>query len=303
MAGAFLVEFLSDGRLGVLTGVTAEPRRRPLRGGAVADRYAPRQLRTPAPLVLVHGFTPAGKNDPRARQAARLLARAGFDVTVPSLPGLMRGRLRPDDAEPVVTTIATTGGSRAVSMIAVSVGAGPALLAAADPRVRHRVAMVVTLGAYASAHELLRFFLTGDYAWGELRGHVDHDPEIVRTFVAANADLVDEPTRAALEGRDPDRIAAFLAAPPAHLRRLLDLLSPERVAADVEARLLLIHGRGDRAVPYTESLRLAAARRGPTTVALVGALRHVESGDGAGWRGVADFAALWRALYALVSSA
>ena len=40
------------------------------------------------------------------REAAALLARAGFDVAVPTIPGLTRGRLRPDDVEPVVATLA-----------------------------------------------------------------------------------------------------------------------------------------------------------------------------------------------------
>lgn len=304
LAGAFLAEFISGGRIGLLTGLTDEPRRQPLRGAVLTDRYAARQqLRTPVPLVLVHGFASAGKDDPRAGHAARLLARAGFDVLVPSLPGLMQGRLRPSDAEPVITAIEAARDARPVSVLAVSIGAGPALLAAADPRVRHRVAMVVTVGGYASAHELLRFFLTGDFAWGDVRGHVDHDPEIVRMFVAANADLVDEPTRRAIEDGDRARIAAFLAAPPADLRRLLEALSPVHVAADVPARLLLIHGRGDRAVPYTESLRLAAARRGPTTVALLGTLGHVEGVDGGvRWWGVQDLLTLWLGLYALASA-
>ena len=71
------------------------------------------------------------------RQAAALLARAGFDVAVPTIPGLTRGRLRPDDVEPVVATLAARAAPTV--MISVSVGAGPALLAAAEPAVRERV--------------------------------------------------------------------------------------------------------------------------------------------------------------------
>ena len=55
-------------------------------------------------------------------------------------------------------------------MVAVSVGAGPALLAAADPRVRDRVRARAGLGGYASARELVRFYLTGDYGWDGARG-------------------------------------------------------------------------------------------------------------------------------------
>ena len=99
------------------------------------------------------------------RQAAALLARAGFDVAVPTIPGLTRGRLRPDDVEPVVATLAARAAPTVI--VSVSVGAGPALLAAAEPAVRERVRVVLSLGGYASATELLRFFLTGDFRWGD----------------------------------------------------------------------------------------------------------------------------------------
>jgi pimeloyl-ACP methyl ester carboxylesterase len=303
---AFLVEFLTEGRLPALSAVSAPSRRQPMRGaGPAVDRYRAPGLLSPVPTVLVHGFTPAGKNDRRAGQAARLLAQAGFDVAVPSLPGLMQGRLRAEDIRPVVDTAAALARDRgrSVALIGVSVGAGPALLAAAEPRLRDSVAMVVSLGGYASATELLRYFLTGHYQWGEAHGHVEHDPELVRHFVSANADLLEERTRIELLSRDRARVDSVLAAPPPKLREMLEALSPERVAADIAARLLLIHGRGDRAVPYTETLRLAAARPARTTVLLLGLFDHVE---GAGGRirfaDLADLLALWMHVYALQST-
>lgn len=307
LAGAaFLLEFVSEGRLAVLTAVSVRPRRAAMpEAGPAVDRYRAPGLRPAVPAVLVHGVAPQGKDDRRARQAAELLARAGFDVAVPSIPGLMRGRLRLDDVRPVVDTAAALARARRrpVTLIGVSVGAGPALLAAADPGLRASVAAVVSLGGYASAHELLRFFLTGDYAWGELRGHVEHDPEVVRHFVSANADLLDEGTRAAFLSLDRTRVAALLAAPPPALDRLLTALSPERVAADIPARLVLIHGRADRAVPYTETLRLAAARPTGTRVILVGLLDHVERPGGRlRLADVTDLLALWMAVYSLLGT-
>lgn len=183
----------------------------------------------------------------------------------------------------------------------MSVGAGPALLAAADPRVRDRVSDVVSLGGYASALEVLRFWLTGAYAFGEVRGRVVHEPELVRRFVRANADMLTPAARAELEAADPERSARFLATLSPELRRDLEAFSPVSVARDIRARLILVHGRTDRAVPYTESLRLAAARPERTTVALVGVMDHVEGGGAAGWQELRDFVALWRVMYALIS--
>src|SRR5207247_1898017 len=111
--------------------------------GASVGRYASAGYSGGAPLVLVHGFAPEGKDDPRVREAAALLARSGFDVAVPAIPGLTLGRLRSDDVAPVVATLAARPAPTVV--LGVSVGAGPALLAAADPRVRDRVRAVVSL--------------------------------------------------------------------------------------------------------------------------------------------------------------
>jgi pimeloyl-ACP methyl ester carboxylesterase len=298
-AGAFLVEFLSQGRLAPLSALTSAPTCTPLTvPGAILDRYVPAGHDAGTPLVLVHGLAPAGKDDPRVRRAAELLARAGFDASVPTIPGLTRGRLRSDDVAPVVAALATRAAPTVV--FGVSVGAGPALLAAADPRVRDRVRVVVSLGGYASAREVLRFWLTGAYEYGGVRGRVAHDPEVVRAFVDANADLLEPAARPELMAAEPERAARFLAALPPGLERYLDALSPLRVARDISAHLVLIHGRDDRAVPYTESLRLQAARPARTTVVLVGVVDHVEGGGAAGWRAPRDFVALWRVLYALI---
>jgi hypothetical protein len=223
LSAAFLVEFLSDGAWRPLSSLTGTPHREPMSvPGVAVDRWIGPAI-VHVPLVLVHGYSPEGKDDSRVRQAAALLARAGFDVAVPTIPGLTRGRLRPDDIAPVVATLAARAAPTV--MISVSVGAGPALLAAAQPEVRDRVRVVLSLGGYASAAELLRFFLTGDFRWGSIQGHVDHDPAIVRQFVEANADLLDAPAREILA--DPVRAVSVLDHPPARLASVLDQLSPE----------------------------------------------------------------------------
>src|SRR5256885_11570560 len=49
--------------------------------------------------------------------------------------------------------------------------------------------------------------LTGAYEYGGVRGRVVHDPELVRSFVAANADLLEPAARAELMAADADRAA------------------------------------------------------------------------------------------------
>jgi pimeloyl-ACP methyl ester carboxylesterase len=275
-------------------------------------------------------LAPEGKDDPRLSQAARLLARAGFRVAVPTIPGLTRLRLRPEDADAVVAAIqalASEDRSRTVSLLGVSVGAGPALLAAADPRVADRVGAVLSLGGYASTVELLRYFLTGAYAYGGISGSEAPRLEAARLFLRANLDLLKEaedrraldawlsepdPTPPVLsspegkavmrlvENRDPAQVDGLVQALPADLRQLLVRLSPEHVVAQIPARLLLVHGRRDPAVPFTESLRLADAARGKkgTRLVVVGVVAHVEPGEARPAWGV-TLRELWR-LWALM---
>jgi pimeloyl-ACP methyl ester carboxylesterase len=291
----FLIEFLADGTLPALTMLTPAPRAGAL--DAATDRLRP-GLTSGAPLVLVHGLTAAGKNDPRLRRAAELLARAGFDVAVPTIPGLTRGRLRPEDARPVLAALGARPGR--ARLVGVSVGAAPAFLAAAHPAARDRIALVLGLGAYASALELIRFHLTGEYAWEDARGRVPHDATRARVVLDVNAELADSVLRDALATGDPARVDAALDALPEATRELLDALSPARVVGQIRAPILLVHGRDDRAVPYTESLRLAAARPDDTRVVLVGAIGHVE-GAAAGLAGVRDALRLLGAVYAFVA--
>jgi hypothetical protein len=294
-AGAFLLEFLGGPPL--LSGVTLPPAREPLPvAGLDADLYRASPPGGGASLVLVHGVTPAGKDDPQVRAAAVLLGRLGFDVAVPTVTGLAQGRLRPDDVTPVVASIAAL--RPPVAMIGVSVGAGPALLAAADARVRDRVRIVLSLGGYASAPHLVRFYLTGAHAWGASRGRVRHDPALVRHFVAANADLLGLSAEVAA-ALAPGRLAALVDRPPPPLADLLTALSPAAVAPHIRARLVLVHGRDDPAVPYTESLRLAAARAHDTTLILVDSLHHVEPTTAPTLTTLHDFTRLWLALYTL----
>ncbi len=334
VAGAFLGEFLTDGRVPLLSTLSPTPRREGLAPGT--DVYRPLTLRSPPGLVLVHGLAPQGKDDPRLTQAARLLARAGFRVAVPTIAGLTRLRLRPEDAEPVVAAIqslADEDRSRTVSVLGVSVGAGPALLAAADPRVADRVGTVLGLGGYASTVELLRYFLTGAYGYGRASGRGSPQPEAARLFLRENLDLVEDaqdrrtlgawlsqpgqraPTALSTEGsavvrlvenRDPARVDALVRALPLGLQDLLARLSPEGVIPRISARLLLIHGRGDPAVPFTESLRLSDAARGKsgTRLVIVGVLAHVEAGEGKpGWgETLSEFGRLWALLLDFFSS-
>jgi pimeloyl-ACP methyl ester carboxylesterase len=327
----FLAEFLTEGRLAWLSADTRPPTRRTmaLTGDSAGDLW--RSTRTPPHpgVVLVHGLTPEGKDDPRLAAAAALLARGGLAVMVPDLPAMRSQRLRPTDADAVaaaVRALAATPGvpGLEISILAISVGTGPVFAALRDSEIQARVDRVVGLGGYAEARELVRYFTTGSYAFRGISGRVRFDPALAREFLALNLDLVRDPqeralVRGALAGRplppeaggearavlavlanqDPARVDALLEALPAETRALLDALSPARHAGRVRSRLVLVHGRDDPAIPYTESLRLAAAADpGRTRLVLVNLLAHVE-GRSPAWRQLGDALRLWGAAYEL----
>ncbi len=219
---AFLVEFLDQGRWRPLSGLTRAPVERPLAAATAAgpvavDLYVAPALRRPPGLVLVHGLSPAGKDDARLREAAVLLARAGWAVAVPTVDGLTVLRLRPDDAEAVSASVRAlrAAGYPRVAVLGVSLGAGPALLAAADPAVAASVSAVLALGGYARAVELLRYTLTGAYALGDLSGRAPVQEAAIAQFARANAELVDAAGARLVDNRDPAAFDALVDALPA----------------------------------------------------------------------------------------
>jgi fermentation-respiration switch protein FrsA (DUF1100 family) len=332
----FLVEFLTEGRRPWLSRATAPPTVEPLAGpgghdGAAPDLWRPGGRRHgPWPgLVLVHGLTPEGRRDTRLTWTADRLARAGFAVAVPELPGLRAQRLRPDDAAAVRDTLVRLAAHPAVrrepvTVIAVSVGLGPVALALGEPTLAEQVRVVLVLGGYADARELVRYFTTGAYAFGGSGGRASVDPALAWGFLAQNLDLVpDARDRSAvgaalhgrapppdtgpgaravlalLQNREPARVDLLLDALPAETRGLLDALSPARHLSRTRTRLLLVHGKDDPAIPFTESLRLAAAAPDRARLVLVELIGHVE-GQAPAWRRLADLLRLWSVCYELL---
>ena len=308
----FLVEFLGQGRWRPLSALTRAPVTRPLpappspAGPGAIDLYVRSSLRRAPGLVLVHGLSPEGKDDARLREAAGLLARAGWAVAVPTVRGLAVLRLRPEDAHAVTASVRAlrAAGYPRVAILGVSLGAGPALLAASQPGLAGDVSAVLALGGYASAVELLRYTLTGAYGFAERSGRAAVHETAIAQFARANTELVDGAGRRLVDNRDPVAFDRLVDALPRPTRELLDALSPGRVVGDLHAPLFLVHGRQDPAVPFTESLRLRAAALAagrPVHAAIVGAVGHVEAGSRAG--DLADLIRLWATFYAFQRTA
>ncbi|MGH7313199.1 MAG: alpha/beta hydrolase family protein, partial [Candidatus Rokuibacteriota bacterium] len=254
-----------------------------------ADLYRPAAPR--GVLVLIHGLSSSGRRQPDLARLARLIAERGQLVLVPHIEGLARFRLGGAEVEDI--RVAAGYARRrwdTVGLAGFSFGAGPVLLAAADiPDLR----VVASFGGYADLRHVVSFVTTGVHGWeGQrhverqepynrwkllslLAGFVGSEPDGVRLEEIAARRLADpaddtSPLEARLdtEGRAvlalvmnerEDAVEGLLAALPLHARQALERLSPLSAVGRIRAPLLIAHGARDPSIPYTESLRLAAA--------------------------------------------
>lgn len=208
--------------------------------------------------------------------------------------------------EPALARRATVG------VVAISYAAGPALIAAVKPRIRERVGFVLAVGGYHDIENMITFFTTGafrvDGAWRRLEPNaygkwvfvksnaqrLENTADRARLAAIAEAKLDDlgapiDDLAAALgpDGRavlalasntERSQVPALIAALPEAIRGDMAALDP--AAADLEAlaaRLILVHGRDDTIIPYSESVDLAR-RLGPrASLYLVDGLWHVDA--------------------------
>ena len=277
--------------------VTAEPRvEESVVGGARATVVRPGRGDGPWPaVVFVNGATRAGRHHPKVQRLARGLARAGFIVVVPDLPGLRLGEITP------ATTAATTQVARATSerkdvrgrkvgLYGVSVGASLALLAAESPELAGRVTVVGGEAPWVDMRRVIRLATTGLYDGARYETDPYASLAIARSLAAGlprgrgRAELLarleavddDDPRPLAslegvayrggvarlvdlLENHSPGRFARLYARLPAPLRGAIAALSPIRQADRLEAPVELASAPHDKYFPPAESRALARA--------------------------------------------
>jgi acetyl esterase/lipase len=183
-----------------------------------------------------------------------------------------------------------------IGVAGFSYGAGPVVLAALEPDVRNRVRFVLALGGYHDLCTIVGYFTTGYYrdplagAWR----YLEPNPYAAWVFALSNADLLERPadrrrlgehlralaeqdgavTPQPLEGlgpdaqalqdlllnQDPARVPALLARLSPRMQRELEGIDPaSHDLSRMRARVILVHGRSDNIIPYTESVALAEA--------------------------------------------
>ncbi len=226
-------------------------------------------------------------------------------------------------------------GDRA-GIVATSYAVGPAVLAALDPGIASRVRFVLGVGSYYNLEEVITFAITGDYRdrtqKTPLWHHMEQNKYSKWVFVLGNLDYINSsrdrkllreiadrhlqegavrPTNTLVaqlgrQGRefykllttpDPERIPELLARLPSAIQQKIAALDlARRDLSQLHARIILIHGRNDQVIPYTESKALAAAAPN-SRLFLVNNLAHVELEKG----GLSDVLRLIRAIDQLLA--
>lgn len=168
---------------------TSEPRIEDRRVAGVPTTVVQPPGEGPWPaLLFVNGSTPQGREEPVLQLLAEGLARAGYVVYVPDLPGLREGEISGETLDSTVeaaTEIASGPHAKdgRVGFVGVSVGGSLALLAASEPALERRATVVAALAPYAELREVMRIATTQTYRdGGELHRH--QTPDYLRLVAA-----------------------------------------------------------------------------------------------------------------------
>jgi len=246
-------------------------------------------------IVFVNGATREGRHHPQVQRLARGLARAGFLVVVPELPGLRLGEITPSTTAATVRIAEATadrpdarGGQ--VSLYGVSVGASLALLAAETESLASRITVVGGEAPWVDLKRIVRLATTGYY--GNKRYETDPYAllaigrslaaglpsgtgrlRLVRELEAVSDDAADpmaalsrtayaDGTRALVDlllNREPTRFEELYASLPSRVRAAVRSLSPLLHARRLAAPVELASSPHDSFFPPAESHALARA--------------------------------------------
>jgi pimeloyl-ACP methyl ester carboxylesterase len=265
-------------------------------------------------IFFVNGVVTEGRELREVQRLAEGLARAGYLVVVPDLPGLRRGEIRPQtvqEAVEVARAVAERPDARdgGISLFGVSTGATLALIAAGDEEVANRTSVVAGVAPFTDVRTVLSTATTGHYraASGEMVPYeadpflagaitqslvstlppgkdrdvlLDELEEVDRLRPEFLADLRGMGAEASgvadlLENTDPDRFDDLYMGLPDEVRAKMEQLSPLAGNRRLEVPVELISGPQDKYFPVSESR--AVVRIAPhARVTVSGALDHVE---------------------------
>jgi acetyl esterase/lipase len=224
---------------------------------------------------FVNGAHPERRQEPIVRRVTHGLARAGFVVALPDLPGLGEGELTPrtfDAARAVTQMLVERPEVRdgRVALAGASAGAGIALVTAGDPTLAERISVVAAVVPFADIERLACLSTTSHYERdGEVRRY--EVTALMRRVVARSL------VTALPEGDDRTALLDLLyAQDPDDLDAVRCLAEPGReLGPDARSVVsLLLNEEYDRfpelfrALPESITARLRALSPGAHTAAV-----------------------------------
>jgi pimeloyl-ACP methyl ester carboxylesterase len=275
-------------------------------------------------IVLVHGMHPLGMHEPRLVALARAFAHAGIAVLTPHIEGLAHFELSTESIGSIdraASRLASHLRVPDVGVFGISFSGALALIAASRVSSRTHIGFVVALGAH---HDLLRFaaFALGNpvtgpskeqcatrphpYAAAVIAFNVAEDlfspADLPRAKEALLALLQSDRARStrvaatlSQNGRamfaslqrhrsEPTRMKAVHEAVLRQAQRLREL-SPVGSLHKVSMPVVLMHGKDDPVVPWTETMWLAHELPGHHVASLIVTplIRHAELRESASW--------------------
>jgi hypothetical protein len=274
--------------------------RYPTRSGlAEGDLYRP-ATDGPHPGILVClGVVPFGADHPQVPVMGKALARAGFAALLYWSPEMRDFRLDPEDLENIPLAYnwlieqpfidpARSG------LLGTCVGGSFALMSAAHPLIRDRVAFLSAYAPYSSMWTFARDIASATTTCGDklelwqvdqlthkvfvhsVTAMLDPDEaELLRSaFINGSGHLADcdlsadgQAVYSLLTALDEDEADTALQRLPASMQARLAALSPMNYLKDIHASLVvLLHDQGDQVIPVGESRRLHTAIGGKTGV-------------------------------------
>jgi pimeloyl-ACP methyl ester carboxylesterase len=217
------------------------------------------------------------------------------------------------------------------------------VLAANDPRISERVRFCFLLGSYYDLRSIVTYATTGYYLkdgewvymkprhtgkWAFLRNSLElagdeTDRRLLTRIansklkdetcdVSASADSLGEEGSRLYElmmNGDPDAAGGIIDRLSPRILSFFDELSMPGNIENVTARLILVHGRDDNLMPYTESILLAenAPPKANAQLRILESLQHVDlefswEGGPAGWAAtLAEVGRIYSVMYTLLA--
>jgi hypothetical protein len=269
----------------------------PSRAGRVeGEIYRPPDAGPHPAVVVCLGVVPFGVDHPQVPVLGKALARAGIVALLYWSPNMRDFRLDPADVEDIALAYRWLVDQPYVDparsgLIGTCVGGSFALMAAASPLIRDRIAFIFTYAPFSSMWTFARDIASATRSTGEERQPWQVDPLTRKVFVhSVTAALEPAEARRLRQGfeegnggqLDPRSLspdgqavyrlliqvsagqaeAALRCLPPAMQARL-DALSPLNYLREVRAPLIIqLHDVGDGVIPVSESRALHAALAG-----------------------------------------